>query len=115
MNNETKEIIFLVQGSNPEPYRVKFLKNDTFLAVYCTCPAGKNGMHCKHRINILMGLTDAIVSDNASEVKSIQKWLKGTPADEAIQSLISAEKEYLSAKKALTKAKKSLAKVFKGE
>ena len=115
MDNQTKEIIFLVRGSNPEPYKIRFIKNDLFFAAFCSCPAGKKGMHCKHRINILTGSVDAIVSDNIEEVATIKKWLIGTPIEEAIQLFKSTEKEYLSAKKASTKAKKNLSKALRGE
>ncbi len=115
MDNQTKEIIFLVQGSSPEPYKVRFMKSDLFFAAFCTCPAGQKGMHCKHRINILTGSIDAIVSDNTKEVETIKKWLTGTPIEDTIKSLIFTENEYLSAKKALTKAKKNLSKALRGE
>lgn len=115
MNNEVKEIVFLVQGSSPEPYRVKFQKSTASFTAHCSCPAGKNGMQCKHRLNILMGLTGAIISDNVNEVETIQGWLTGTPTDKAIQSLASIEKQYSSIKNALSKAKKDLSRAFRGE
>ncbi len=115
MNNKTKEIMFLVQGSSPEPYRVKFQKSTTSFTAHCSCPAGQNGMQCKHRLNILMGLTDAIISNNVNEVEIIQGWLANTPTDEAMQSLANIDKQYSSIKKALSKAKKNLSKAFRGE
>jgi len=115
MGNQTKEIVFLVQGSNPEPYKIRFIKSDLIFSAFCTCPAGQKGMHCKHRINILTGSVNAIVSDNIEEVATIKKWLIGTPIEEAIQLFQSAEKECLSAKKASTKAKKNLSKALRGE
>ncbi len=115
MDKQTKEIVFLVQGSNPEPYKVRFIKNDHMFAAFCTCPAGMNGMYCKHRIDILAGSSDAIISDNLIEIATIKQWLIGTPIEDAIQSLMSTEKVYLSAKKALTKAKKDLSKALRGE
>jgi VWFA-related protein len=59
---ETAE--FLVQGSSLEPYEVVFKKRaDANLSAYCTCMAGLNGSHCKHRINILKGVTKDVVQD----------------------------------------------------
>jgi len=115
MDNQTKEIVFLVQGSSPEPYKVRFIKSDQSFAAFCTCPAGQKGMHCKHRINILAGSIDAIVSDNTKEVATIKEWQIGTPIEEAIKSLTFIENEYLSAKRALTKAKKNLSKALRGK
>jgi len=51
-------VSFSVQGSAPEPYHVLFRRNGANLSAYCTCPAGENGMYCKHRIRILQGLAE---------------------------------------------------------
>lgn len=72
-------------------------------------------MHCKHRINILRGLTDAIISNNSEEVETIQVWMTATPIDKAMQSLAAVEKQYTSIKRALSKAKKDISKAFRGE
>ena len=65
-------IVFLVQGSAPEPYHVLFRRRDrTNLSAYCTRPAGENGMYCNHRIHILQGLVDGIVSDNTADGQKV--------------------------------------------
>ena len=46
---------FLVQGSSAEPYEVTFVQAGKELSASCTCQAGQNGLHCKHRLNILEG------------------------------------------------------------
>lgn len=66
---ETRE--FLVQGSALEPYKVTFKKVGGNLSAYCTCPAGENGMYCKHRFNILEGSTKGIVSGNEADVQIV--------------------------------------------
>lgn len=67
-----KEIIkFLVQGSQPQPYELSFEFNKGSLTAYCSCPAGINGMYCKHRSQIFLGNSDGIVS--ATHRKS--QWL----------------------------------------
>jgi len=115
MDSPMKEISFLVQGSSPEPYKVKFRKSETSFTAHCSCPAGRKGTHCKHRIGILMGQTDRIVSKNISEVATVEVWLHGTHIESAIQALTSAEQEYALAKKALLKAKKNLSNALRGE
>ena len=65
-------VSFHVQGSAEEPYNVTFQKrSDTNLSAYCTCPAGKNGQYCKHRINIMAGSTTGIVSGNQQDVEEV--------------------------------------------
>ncbi|MEX1013904.1 MAG: SWIM zinc finger family protein [Candidatus Paceibacterota bacterium] len=105
------QINFLVQGSAKEPYEVEFLKrSETNLSAYCTCPAGKNGQYCKHRLNILNGVTKGIVSKNLDDVKTIQSWLKNTDVEEALNKMRNLELEAEKIKKELSKAKKEVAK-----
>lgn len=108
-----EEIRFLVQGTAKEPYRVTFRKTANNLAAYCTCPAGENGQHCKHRMNILRGITSGIVSGNEARVQVVTLWLPGTDVEVALSSVIDAEKQYERAKLELSTAKKRLAKAFR--
>lgn len=103
---------FLVQGSAPEPYRVLFQRNGKNLSAYCTCPAGEEGMHCKHRIRILQGSTEGIVSHNERDVALVAGWLVGTDVEVALHRVISLENEAARVTQALRLAKKALAKCF---
>lgn len=109
-----EEIRFQVQGSAPEPYEVHFIKrSENNISAYCTCPAGDNGQYCKHRFNILAGLTDNIVSGNENQVKIIKSWLPGSDLESAMQKVEQLEKEFLKAKKALSAAKKKVAEAMR--
>ena len=109
-----QEISFEVQGSASEPYGVVFVKRtDTNLSAYCSCPAGENGQCCKHRFNILDGLTKGIVSDNLEDVKIIQSWLPGTDVEEALIKMRKLESEAARIKKELSAAKKVVAKTMR--
>jgi uncharacterized Zn finger protein len=100
---------FVVQGSAPEPYHVTFEKEGNRFNAYCTCPAGQNGMHCKHRLNILKGSAKKILSDNHSDVEEVVSWLPETDLEKAINQLERLEKEAAKIKKQLSIAKKQLA------
>ncbi len=108
-----EEICFLVQGSAKEPYRVTFRKKGNNLSAYCTCPAGENGQHCKHRMNILCGITSRIVSGNEARVQVITSWLPGTDVEMALIAVLDAEKQYEKAKLELSSAKKRLARALR--
>jgi len=108
-----EEIWFLIQGSAEEPYRVTFRKTGNNLSAYCTCPAGENGQHCKHRVNILCGITSRIVSDNEARVQVVTSWLPGTDVEMALNAVLDAEKQYERAKLDLSSAKKRLARAFR--
>lgn len=107
------ELIFSVQGSAKEPYKVTFKKNGSNLSAYCTCPAGENGQYCKHRFNILGGITDGVVSGNELDVDIVASWLFGTDVELALNEIIDAEEKFEIAKLNLSLAKKKLAKAFR--
>ncbi|ABL00669.1 hypothetical protein [Pelobacter propionicus] len=107
-----EELIFIVQGSAKEPYKITFRKSNNNLSAYCTCPAAYNGQFCKHRMNIIGGLTDGIVSGNTLEVEIISTWLSGTDIETAVNEVISAEEQLGIAKRNLASAKKHLARAL---
>ena len=104
---------FLVQGSSPQPYRVMFHRRAAGnLSAYCTCAAGESGMFCKHRVRILCGLVDGIVSDNHPDVTMVGQWLTGTDVETALQAVVSLEREADRIKRALSEAKKALSRAL---
>jgi hypothetical protein len=107
-----EEIWFLVQGSSKEPYKVTFRKTANNLAAFCSCPAGENGQHCKHRMNILRGITSGIVSGNEAKVQAVTSWLPGTDVELALSAVLDVERKYEKAKLELSSAKKRLARAF---
>lgn len=109
-----QEISFEVQGSASEPYSVVFVKRSgANLSAYCSCPAGENGQYCKHRFNILDGVTKGIVSDNLEDVKIVQSWLAGTDVEKALVKMRELQSEAEKIKKALSAAKKEVAKTMR--
>jgi SWIM zinc finger len=111
---EMQEISFEVQGSASEPYGVVFVKRtETNMSAYCSCPAGEKGQYCKHRFNILDGITKGIVSNNLDDVKVVQSWLVGTDIEEALNKMCKLEAEAARIKKELSAAKKDVAKTMR--
>jgi hypothetical protein len=108
-------IKFLVQGSAPEPYETTFEKEGDSVTATCSCPAGVKGLRgecCKHRIGILRGDTDGIVSANIGDVKIVQGWIAGSDIEITLQELSEGEAELERAKRKVAAAKKALAKVM---
>ncbi len=105
-------IQFLVQGSSINPYRVSFILNEGNLSAFCTCPAGKHGQLCKHRMSIFRGESDNIVSNNKGDISVIRDWLSGSDIEMAIHEIAEAEHDFDNAKKRLAQAKRNLAKVM---
>jgi len=110
---DTHTFEFLVQGSGPEPYRVSFRRGSANnISASCTCPAGESGMHCKHRIRILRGIVEGVVSKNTSDVTTVAGWLAGSDIETALQTIDELERQAAQIKNALSAAKKSLSKCF---
>lgn len=100
---------FLVQGSAVEPYRITVRRRDAGkISAHCTCPAGENGMFCKHRVWILRGSTEGIVSKNQADVAIVTGWLVGTDVERALRTVDELEQEAERIKKAISSAKKVL-------
>ncbi|MBT3298994.1 SWIM zinc finger family protein [archaeon] len=111
--DDENEISFFVQGSSEDPYMVIFVKrNNDNLSAYCSCPAGENGIYCKHRFNILDGDTENVVSDNLDEVQKIQEWYSNSDIKKARDEVLKINREIQKMKRALAKAKKEVAKAM---
>ncbi len=107
-----EQVHFLVKGSSPEPYEVTFIKDGDSLTAICTCPAGTYGNFCKHRISILDGDSTSISSDNASQAKTVVRWLSGTDVEEALLEMRAAADAGDDSGKALSDAKRKLARAM---
>ncbi|HHI80742.1 MAG TPA: hypothetical protein ENK02_12285, partial [Planctomycetes bacterium] len=87
-NPNIKHLRFLVQGSAEEPYQVDFFLDGTNMSAYCTCPAGENGLYCKHRFRIMAGEPDNIESDNPDKVSEVAKWVEGSDVGKAWEKVL---------------------------
>jgi uncharacterized Zn finger protein len=106
--------IFLVQGSSPEPYKVVFTRRSNInLSAYCSCPAGENGLYCKHRLEILAGNTRAVLNPNSDDITTVRSWLIGSDVEKALLKVNELEEEAARIKKALTLAKADLDKAMR--
>jgi uncharacterized Zn finger protein len=106
------ELSFQVKGSSAEPYEVTFIKDGDSLTALCSCPAGQYGNFCKHRISILDGDSEAIVSDNIDRVSTIIDWLQGTDVAAALSEFRETERSADPPKTALVAAKRKLARAM---
>jgi hypothetical protein len=103
---------FLVQGSDPSPYKVRFKKNGDDLKATCSCKAGISGMLCKHRLSILDGDKSAVISDNADQVAEVSSWLEGSKVADAISEVVSLEAQKKQIETNIKRAKKLIAEML---
>ena len=71
-----KEISYQVQGSASEPYNITISLNGSNLKCICNCPAGKNGMHCKHWMSVFEGKKQKYINLDESQIEEIQSSLE---------------------------------------
>ena len=108
----SENLLFLVQGSALAPYTVEFIKEGARLQARCTCAAGELGQACKHRLSIIDGDVDNIVSENVAQVALVPQWLKGSRLEESLMALKRAEDLAAVAKREINKAKHGLARAM---
>lgn len=111
----SKTIKFLIQGSQADPYKVVFSVNGTSLTAHCNCPAGENGMYCKHRMRILCGDDEGIVSGNNQDIQLVIDSLKSSSLNVSLQELLASEKNFEQAKKDLSIKKKRMSNALIGK
>lgn len=105
----TEELIFRVQGSEPEPYTVTFRRTGNNFTARCTCRAGSLGQVCKHRLSLLKQEPDGLVSGNEGDLSRLPIMFVGTNVELAFEELADAEAAAEAAKKELDLRKKALA------
>lgn len=103
-------LVFLVQGSSPEPYRLVCERDKGAIGVYCSCPAGELRQICKHKLSVLSGSMEAVVSGTRDDLEVLLGWLPGTALEAALNRLEEAERQLEASKAQLAIARKSLAR-----
>jgi uncharacterized Zn finger protein len=72
------KITFLVKsGSRSAPYSVYFTLENDRMYISCSCPAGRFGKFCKHRIALIQGNSDILYDDSQDEdLYQICDWIQ---------------------------------------
>jgi hypothetical protein len=107
-----KALEFIIEGSQGDEHRVVFEKNGAELHAFCSCLAGDNGIYCKHRFALMDGSVDALLSENETDLMTLQAWMTGTKLEAAYQRVTKAVKALKRAKDECNAAKKVLAQVM---
>lgn len=104
---------FLVEGSKGDEYHIIFERTDDNLNIYCSCKAGQNGLYCKHRLALMEGIVDDLVSENEDDVGQIPFLIAGTDVETAYRRLSEIEQIHDEIKKKLNDAKQALARAMR--
>jgi uncharacterized Zn finger protein len=102
-----------VAGSTGNTYEVRFWREGERLHTSCSCEAGRKGMHCKHRLSLMEGAVDGLLTGDGAFVRSeIAEMLKGSDVAVVLAELIAAEKDLQSAQRTHRDVKKKLDRVM---
>jgi hypothetical protein len=99
----------IVEGSTGNEYVVHFERDGELLHTSCTCSAGQNRMHCKHRLELMDGSLGRLVTTEHGAVREqIAEMLRGTNVEQALRNFREAEDFDKAARAQLKEAKKAL-------
>jgi hypothetical protein len=115
VDSSCTRFVFLVQGSDDEPYEVTFARTAHGFTAVCTCRAGQSRQSCKHRLRILGGSAADVVSPNADDVHAVSSWLADSAVARALAAVEAAEEALELAKRHVSAAKQGLARALAGE
>ncbi len=68
------QITFYVKDGD-ESHEVVFTRKDNIVEVSCSCPAASYGLHCKHRLNLLMGSKKDIIDGDLEHIPAFVNWI----------------------------------------
>jgi hypothetical protein len=74
----TDTVRFEVPGSSGEIYNVVATRDESKFKISCTCQAGQNRMHCRHRTMLLNGDGSDVPNLNESDLKRLLTMYDGT-------------------------------------
>ena len=99
----------IVKGSTGNEYAVRFEREGELLHTSCTCSAGQNRMHCKHRLELMDGSFARLVTTGHDALREqIAEMLRGTNVEQALRNFREAEEFDKNAKAKFKEAKKAL-------
>ena len=106
---------FIVRSSSSdEVYFLKAYETQAGVRFTCSCPAGENGQHCKHRIALANGDTSRLAQPNDVAVKALIAMLSTTSIPQTVTRIVELEQIAASIKKEISEEKKKLSILFHG-
>lgn len=105
---------FTIKGSAEDPYQIVFTRAGGIIVGLCSCPAGQNGMACKHRLGILTGDKKICADLDTACLESVRSWLPGSAIALALEDLAAAEQALAEVQADIKNAKKRLSQGLLG-
>lgn len=106
-----KKLIFKVIGSSGNVYDIVAKRNESELAMSCTCPAGQSGIYCKHRIALLNG-DYSMVESCSDDPFVLSDMVRDSDLFQIYNDYLDSERDMAEAKKEVSRRKKQLARMM---
>lgn len=109
------KLVFLVKSdSGSQPYSVDFTFKDNRMYVACSCPAGKFGKFCKHKIRLIQEDFGILHDDTqCDDLSQIHDWVQQSDFLDLIFERSRFKKELREAQQRLDAVKKKMQPVEK--
>ena len=107
-------LTFEVTGSAGVIHTVVARQEGAELIITCTCDAGRNRMHCRHRTDLLAGDGASLFTPNTNGLEKLTGWLPGTKLLRRLKEVSDATEAHEAAKKKLAALKKALGREMEG-
>ena len=109
------QVVFTVRSeSSGELYQLEASRTDRGVRFTCTCQAGQNGTHCKHRLAVLLDDTSSCVDVDEAALAGLKGMTEGSELMDLVREMNDAEREVTAAQAALKRAKKAVGKALAG-
>lgn len=101
-----------ISSSTGEVYFIELSRDGDNLTCTCSCPAGQNGTHCKHRLGVLRGDASTVSAGDTDKMHLISDMLAGTDVAVALDRMHGLEAQKVEIDRQLKAAKKALARTL---
>ncbi|MDB5647498.1 hypothetical protein [Methylobacterium sp.] len=95
-------------------HRMEATKTGRGIRFTCTCAEGLEGMHCEHRIALLLGDASHLVETDHDAVATLAALVQGSPLLQAVHRLAHAEAAEAEARLDLERARQVIATILAG-
>lgn len=108
-------LVFLVKGdSGSEPYSVDITLKGNRMYVACSCPAGRFGKFCKHKIRLIQGDLGILHDDaQCDDLNQIHDWIQQSDFLDLIFERSKFKKDLREAQQRLDAVKRQMQPVEK--
>lgn len=114
MENDERLIFLVKSDTRPEPYSIDITIKGNQMYVACSCPAGKLGKFCKHKIRLLQGDFGILYDDDqCDDLSRIADWIQQSDFLDLIFERSKFKKDLREAQQKLDEVKKRMRPVEK--